>query len=211
MDNGSVSGRIPCRSLMSPRSLLPSSIAPAQYHIAPRSVAPCIMIAVQSGDSDDSGRPSPRATSMTLRFAILVIACIMNRGLRAVAQLGSALRSGRRGRGFKSRQPDHSQGFECDSKPCFFSPRSDIPPPHIPSWEHLSSTHRPNEPTSEFSARAAPRTTAQRITTAHALSKAPNGTNQRPNPLRGQRPAQPRRESRHMHPTHASMHHSHWA
>ena len=27
--------------------------------------------------------------------------------LRAVAQLGSALRSGRRGPGFKSRQPDH--------------------------------------------------------------------------------------------------------
>ena len=31
---------------------------------------------------------------------------------RAVAQLGRALRSGRRGRGFKSRQPDHLKFLE---------------------------------------------------------------------------------------------------
>ncbi len=37
-----------------------------------------------------------------------IIFCVAK---RAVAQLGSALRSGRRGRGFKSRQPDNSKGI----------------------------------------------------------------------------------------------------
>ena len=42
-------------------------------------------------------RPAPATRIIGLR----------GNSLRAVAQLGSALRSGRRGPGFKSRQPDH--------------------------------------------------------------------------------------------------------
>jgi hypothetical protein len=41
---------------------------------------------------------------------------LLSRICRAVAQLGRALRSGRRGRGFKSPQPDHSQGLDIPKK-----------------------------------------------------------------------------------------------
>jgi hypothetical protein len=49
-------------------------------------------------------------TAPTSRSALAIrrVSAIRCRGFkRGVAQLGSALRSGRRGRGFKSRHPDH--------------------------------------------------------------------------------------------------------
>src|SRR5436190_21800250 len=50
-----------------------------------------------------------RRSFLLTRFPGPALVTVLSRICRAVAQLGRALRSGRRGRGFKSPQPDHSQ------------------------------------------------------------------------------------------------------
>ena len=67
---------------------------------------------------------------------------------RAVAQLGSALRSGRRGRGFKSRQPDNWTGLLRNQQSGFSFPVPTIkpsdrtavnnPPKKIGAWDVLA-------------------------------------------------------------------------
>ena len=61
-----------------------------------------------------------RGFSERSRFLIFRFICIIEglQNARGVAQLGSVLRSGRRGRGFKSRHPDSGQGKHLD-RVCF--------------------------------------------------------------------------------------------
>src|SRR5262245_4233281 len=74
-----------------------------------------LILTAQTAGLDDSQTVSEpkRANWVFLAFRLtappspLLCAPFLGR-FRAVAQLGRALRSGRRGRGFESRQPDHA-------------------------------------------------------------------------------------------------------
>ena len=68
--------------------------------------ATCAMLA--SASQFRVGLMARRGLSERLRFLIFRFICIVEglQNARGVAQLGSVLRSGRRGRGFKSRHPD---------------------------------------------------------------------------------------------------------